>query len=291
MASRLPIVLVILVSTAAATLPASTDCRIAVSEQDIQASVQQFPHLAVYLTNLLGDPLIPPSAKRVIHEAVANQKTNILELTKDLKASEVKKGGCSVHSKHIISVKPSGEKTTFLVFDLDPSVSLDTSVHQARDPRVTIEANEESAFPEESLLHELAHIRFIIFLDRNFQKMAKNGYFPDNTIIELADSPGIYALRQDFYIYLSERYAYEMQFQYRKATLYSNAYYVRHLHPTFGYLLIVDEPAARKRIVAHILKHHAETRCDSFRQFDQMPVTRILRWKPIREIDTDLNTL
>ena len=56
-----------------------------IGSEAMVAATGNHPKLTQYLANLVHDPLTPPAVQRVIHEAIVEKKTDIRELTEQLK--------------------------------------------------------------------------------------------------------------------------------------------------------------------------------------------------------------
>jgi len=250
---------------------------LSVSEGLVFLSVQGHPQLKLYLNRLVNDPLMPVSVARVVHEAITNRTTSIRELTDELRAAY--KIPARVRGQYRFEVdefvdnrKGAVSQGSYLYFSATGSLD-EVGV---RPPSVILlEDAGRFPSPEESLVHELAHIRWIAFLDRNFQAIAAKGTFPSWAFHY---SGGQFFLRSDFYDYLSERYAYEIQSQYAKSLILSGRSRPD-VDPVFGDLRQFDETAVRQKIIEHIRRVYANANKPEFRQFDGMSLSSILLGK------------
>ncbi len=230
--------------------------------------------------DILEDPLIPGSIKRILRTALVVRNTTILELTQEIKDETGIDSNALylVRQNRVNTFTPSARVETVTQESNGDAVQrYDLSGLTADPPTVLIHNRQITSELNDlvTLIHELSHIRFATFLEVQIQYLATQ--FPDNLIYE---KDGKFYMNEDLYHFLNERYAFQTEYEFMKATL------GRYYHPVYQrYESLLRDPQADKEyriIISNFLLDAYGIRDPKVRGLAPYKLSEIFLGKPFR---------
>lgn len=236
----------------------------------LASAVESDAVLTAKVRELMESEDIPLSLKKIVYDAIERQYTKVFQVAEQ--RSERASGRYFYNRQFATKLNSATQEVeTFTVFDKS---FLPEGPENQRQTSITLDFNHPLASPEESLIHELAHIRFLSFLDRRFKSLVERGKVPPWAWVRYQ---GNYALLSTFYNYLAERYAYETQFQLVKAKALKGIDWHNRTHPLFGNVLAQTDESLRAGITSRLQRVYQAFRDPRFRPFDSLTLSQILQ--------------
>jgi hypothetical protein len=223
------------------------------SETKISDAMKQLPELGEMLVEMMNDPQVPGGLKRIIKSSIETEATTVVELTKKVReVYGIPKYFNAVHARKNSPLEYFSAEQT-----LNQKASAE--VQKAMGESGATTTGEHTVFlPKEefgpinnpliTLLHELSHVRFDSFFEKNVEKIAKN--FPPSLIRKSPD--GHWMVNKHLHDLLSERYAHQTEYSVLRATYgrYFDEWYRRYGSPGDQ----ISEAAMDRLITDYIVK-------------------------------------
>lgn len=167
------------------------------------AILQDLPILKKGVETILTSSLTSSKVKRLILNTLANPKVKVIKLTPDI-VSMIRFPpyfDCArAYKESIQTFSSSGERTL--------NEEAGESVNWSLIPSGHIIYIRDMPDQLPGLIHEMAHIKFDEFLEKNLNQLSL--VFPETL---LKKTNGFYTINQQLYDYLTERYAHEVEFE------------------------------------------------------------------------------
>lgn len=196
------------------------------SVQTFDEALKAVPALRQCINEIMEDAAVPRKFKLILKDALEKGNVSIREITEKIRPMMHPRARASfLTESHVFQTAgKSGQKADYIVLSDIRLESSTVAVSQDlnRMPKVRIgkpgqgfalEVPDVGGSDLTALIHELAHVRFERFIQRNIQKLSKK--FPKDMIIPVTNQvPGLkgkYAVNKQLYDYLSERYAHAIE--------------------------------------------------------------------------------
>ena len=190
------------------------DCVSLLSERQLKLTevLKDVPELSSYLVEMIEDQSISASVRTLIQRALLDTQTNVYNLTKELRVEwnipERTNAIAFVNIQRTWSYPSSPPSFNERASQrLSPKIPSGQNILYPDEP-MTLDRNPMLVF-----FHELAHIRFVAYLNQHFEEICARMPYSFKLVIE-----GQCALNHQFVDYLGERYAWETQFRIGKRT-------------------------------------------------------------------------
>lgn len=211
------------VSTSAianATTCATASAQTVVSKDNdfLIEKLKDIPTVQSFIQKMIADPLVPKKIKRILEVSLHRSGVSVNELTYELKQAMGLRS-----SVQGIQISKNAK------YRLKHNDGIEESRNQANSSSINVSdvaLNEHTVFVENrypvnsrenavgSLIHELAHVRFEIFIENNLETLLKR--LPVALIQRASD--GTVEINGNLHEFLHERYAFESQFEALNAT-------------------------------------------------------------------------
>ncbi|MBK7842590.1 MAG: hypothetical protein IPJ71_02680 [Bdellovibrionales bacterium] len=197
--------------------------------------LREISEIKPLILRMMDDPEIPSNFKRIVETAFLDEDTKIIQLTDALRRETNFDSNATYiydnkFSKFIFGDPHAMAQT---VSGADKGAAAQNCNEEAQKrynldhlpkhrPLVVVQNRPLSRQANDfiSLMHELSHIRFIHFLNQNLS--AFSNVLPKQLVF--VDEVGRFHLNRDFYDFMAERYAFQIEYTLLKATL--GNYYV-----------------------------------------------------------------
>jgi len=177
----------------------------------VSQKLSEVPGLRIHVLKMIDDPYIPQNIKRILEISILKENVDIKQLTEELR-----KELNVPESFEAVALNKSTRVVRKLVDEVTPNVNqaathainfelLTSKFSVAASDRPITEKNNDLVY----LIHELAHVRFDHFFEKNADKLLK--IFPAELLQKNAD--GVFEVNGHLYDYLTERYAFQVTFE------------------------------------------------------------------------------
>ncbi len=170
------------------------------------------------ILRMMQDPLVPRATKRLLRDSIEKHQVAISRLTNAVMNEFSSVGlmeAVTFHKNQSFGRFPATESSpspnkTNVYAEPTPAPATIISAHKLKSPyTVFIQDRPIDAGGVHNdtfaLVHELAHVKFDVFLERNIRRLAKR-FSPD---LIRKGTHGIFEIRDQFFDYLTERFAHE----------------------------------------------------------------------------------
>lgn len=247
------------------------------SREVIAERLEDVPGIRTYILLMLDDPNVSMNVKRVIRKALEDEDTRIENLTKELRDLIGMDDAMDAFvSSKIHFLKAMDGKAGAAQTKNEAFAKSVTKITRAQKDKHLIFAPDRKISPQENdvivLIHELAHIRFDMMLEKNIEQLAQR--LPPSLVRKMPD--GKFEINMHFYDFLTERYAFETQYEALKegrGKYFPN----RSRHMAVG--LGVKDSDMKMRISAKVIKDYEITDPEVLKLKDK-PLKSILLGTP-----------
>ena len=192
------------------------------SPEKISAALADVPGIRVQILRMMQDPQVPRATKRLIRDSIEKHRVKITHLTDSL-LKEFNLGSaeaCAVSNPSFGFFRASQATPSLSKKDAyaEPPPTLNNKAESTSIDKIldTINRHHDAIFVQDrpidntyndvfSLIHELAHIKFKDFMNRNIGRLARR-FSPDWIRKETG---GASEIEETVFLYLTERFAHE----------------------------------------------------------------------------------
>lgn len=186
------------------------------SRDTISNALKNLPNVRRYVMAMLEDPNVSANIKRIVRKALEDENTRVVELSRELRAElELP----NTVDAFVSSKSRSFRFMTSEAFGKTANQALDDVSDGMKELAVTQRSKHLVFVPDKAvtdiendvivLIHELAHIRFDMFLEKNIDQLVKRFSW---TLLRKAPD-GKIEINQQLYDFLTERYALETEYE------------------------------------------------------------------------------